>query len=486
MDSETTGTGLRANALTQMDSLVMSLAGVAPAIGIAASTAVLFAAVGFAGPAALIYCGLAVFGIVWAFNYLGRSEVNAGASYAWVRRALHPVLGYLAGWALLVSGVLAMVALSLPAGSVTLGLMRASLANNLALVTLVGGAFFVVMVLAVLFGVRISARAQLIMSGTELFILVIFGVLALAHGASSAVHPFSWSWLSPTSFGSFSGVTRGFVAGALIAAFYYSGWDTNANLNEETKNPRRAPGRGSLLGVLCAFVLFQVFTIGADMNLSAHTMSANSGDVLGVLGQVVWPGLGGRIIVVAVILSTVATLETSLIQGSRTLFAMGRDGTMPKAFARIHPTWRTPWIAITLLGVLVLALFVGANYIGSLSTVLSDAISAIGLQICFYYGLAGLSVVVLYRRHLLDSAHNFIFIGLWPLLGAIFMFVVLAESVSSNAPATNWVGFGALALGLIPMAIFWSRGAAYFHLPPTDERVVGGFDETVKSGSPAG
>ncbi|MGA7362132.1 MAG: APC family permease [Candidatus Dormiibacterota bacterium] len=484
--TEPTGSGLRANALTQLDSLVMSLAGVAPGIAIAASTAVLFAAVGFAGPAALLYCGLAVFGIVWAFNYLGRSEVNAGASYAWVRRALHPLLGYLAGWALIVSGILAMVALSLPAGSVTLGLIRASLANNLALVTLVGGSFFLLMVMAVLFGVRISARAQLIMSGTELVILVIFGILAAVHGASAGVHSFSWSWLSPTAFGSFAGATRGFVAGALIAAFYYSGWDTNANLSEETKNPRRFPGRGSLLGVLCAFCLFQLFTIGADMNLSTHAMSSNSGDVLGVLGQVVWPGLGGRIIVVAVILSTVATLETSLIQGSRTLFAMGRDGTMPKVFAKIHPSWRTPWIAIMLLGVIVLALFVGANYIGSLSTVLSDAISAIGLQICFYYGLAGLSVVVLYRRHLLDSAHNFIFIGLWPLLGAIFMFVILGESVSSNAAATNWVGFGALALGLIPAGIFWSRGAAYFRRPPKEERVVGGFDQPVKSESAPG
>jgi amino acid transporter len=463
---------LRHNALTGLDSVVMSVAGVAPAVGIAASTAALFGAVGHAGPASLLYCGIAVFGIVWAFNFLGRAEVNEGASYAWVRRALAPPLGYLAGWALVVSGVLAMVSLSLPAGSVTLGLFSSSLATNTALVTLVGGAFFAVMVLTVLFGIRISARAQLIMSGIEVTLLIVFGILALVHGPTASGAAFSWSWLSPGSFGGFGGTTGSFVAGALVAAFYYSGWDTNANLNEETKNARRVPGISSLIAVLLVFLLFQVFTIGTNLNLSAKTIAANSGNVLGVLGQVVWPGDGGKLIVVAVILSAVATLETSLLQGSRTLFAMGRDRTMPQAFARIHPTWRTPWIATILLGVVTLLLFALSNYVGSLSTILSDAISAIGLQICFYYGLAGLSVVVLYRRQLLKSAGNFIFIGLWPFVGAIFMFIVLGESVPSNPAAVNIAGIGTLGLGLIPLTIFWIRGSDYFKRLPRDQRVV--------------
>ena len=184
--------GLRRNALTGLDSFVMSVAGVAPAVGIAASTAALFGAVGDAGPASLLYCGVAVFGIVWAFNYLGRAEVNEGASYAWVRRALAPPLGYLAGWALVVSGVLAMVSLSLPAGSVTLGLFSTSLASNVTLVTVVGGAFFAVMVITVTLGIRISARAQLVMSGIEITLLAVFGILALVHGPTTAGRPFSW------------------------------------------------------------------------------------------------------------------------------------------------------------------------------------------------------------------------------------------------------------------------------------------------------
>lgn len=468
---------VRRGALSRVDSTVMSIAGVAPAVGIAASTAALFGAVGHSGPAALLYCGIAMFGIVWAFNFLGRAEVNAGASYAWVRRALAPPLGYLAGWALIVSGVLAMVSLSLPAGSVTLGLATAALANNTTDVTLVGGAFFAIMVVTVTLGVRISARAQLVMSGVELVLLLIFAALALVHGPTTQGAAFSWSWLSPGSFSGFGGASAGFVAGALVAAFYYSGWDTNANLNEETKGARHTPGISSLIAVVMVFVLFQLFTIGTDMNLSGKTMAANSGNVLGVLGQVVWPGAGGKLIVVAVILSAVATLETSLIQGSRTLFAMARDRTMPTAFGKVHPNFRTPWIATIALGVVTLVLFALANYVGSISKILTDAISAVGLQVVFYYGLAGLSVVVLYRRQLAKSVSNFIFMGLWPLLGAIFMFVVLVESVTSNTAAINIAGFGSLGLGLIPLVIFWARGSAYFRLPPREERVVSSLEE---------
>jgi hypothetical protein len=58
----------------------MGVAGVAPAYSIAASTASLVAAVALSGPASLLYCGIAMFGIVWAFTELGKTEVNAGAA----------------------------------------------------------------------------------------------------------------------------------------------------------------------------------------------------------------------------------------------------------------------------------------------------------------------------------------------------------------------------------------------------------------------
>ena len=147
---------LRKGALSGFDSLVMSVAGSAPAYSIAASTAVLIAAVGLASPAALLYCAIPMLGIAWAFNYLGRADVNAGASYAWVGRALHPSLGFISGWALIVSATIFMVAGSLPAGSMTLSLFSEALADDTVLVTVVGAAWFLVMVGLVIAGVTVT------------------------------------------------------------------------------------------------------------------------------------------------------------------------------------------------------------------------------------------------------------------------------------------------------------------------------------------
>ncbi len=464
---------LRADVLGLFDSIVMGVAGVAPGYSIAATTAALFGAVALAGPASLLYCGIAMFGIVWAFSYLGRIETNSGATYAWVRRGLHPALGYIAGWALIVSALIFMVAGSFPAGSVTLGLFSQSLANNVLAVTIVGGAFFLVMVLAVVLGVRITTRVQIAMSSVELALLLLFAILALVHGHDA--NTFSWSWFSPATFHG----TNGFFAGALIAAFYYWGWDVTANLNEETKSAKVTPGVGGIVGVLVVFALFEVFTIGSNLVLTSGQINNNAGDVLNILGQKVWPGVGGKLIVLAVILSTVATLETTLIQVTRTMFAMGRDGTLPRALGKVHRGWRTPAVATVTVAVVSLGLFVGSNYIGSLGTIMTDAISAIGLQICVYYALAGLAVVVLYRRQIFRSAGNFVFMGLWPLLGALFMIAMFVKSIPNESAVTNEVGLGALGLGLIPMAIYWAKRRPYFNRVTPDERIAPEVDGTL-------
>jgi len=243
---------LRADGITAAGSIVMAVAGSAPAYSIAATTAVLIGAAGLAGPAALLWCGIPMLGIAWAFSYLGRADVNAGAAYSWVGRALHPILGFFAGWALVVSATIFMVAGALPAGAATVSLFDPKAADNTLLVTVIGAVWFLIMAGAVLVGVRVTARAQWIMSTVEVAILVLFAVLAIVHAASGSHKgpSFDWSWLG---FSHFNGV-GGFVAAALIAAFYYWGWDVSSNLNEETKNGRKAAGRGGIIGVIFGLI----------------------------------------------------------------------------------------------------------------------------------------------------------------------------------------------------------------------------------------
>ncbi|MFE0514988.1 APC family permease [Streptomyces sp. NPDC058964] len=450
------GRGLQANALGTFDTVVMAVAGSAPAYSLAATTAVLVGTVGLASPAALLYCAIPMLGIALAFSYLGRIDVNAGASYSWVGRTLHPFLGFVSGWALVVSATIFMVAGSLPAGSMTLALFDENLADNTALSTVIGAAWFIVMLGVVLGGARLTVRAQLLMSGVELAVLGLFAVLALFHTGNARA--FDWSWLG---FSHFDGVA-GFASGALVAAFYYWGWDVTSNLSEETRNSRRTTGLAGLIGVGVVFLLFEVFTIAVNVILSSKQIEENDANVLAVLGEEVWPGWGGKLLIVAVMLSTIATLETTLIQVTRSLFAMGRDRTMPSALGRVHRTWNTPWVAIAVVGGVALVMFIASNALGTVGDILSDAISAIGLQIAVYYGLAGLAVVVAYRKMLLRSVGNLVLGGLWPLFGALFMFWIFVESLGELSAAAIAIGVGGLAVGLIPMFWYWKQGSDYY------------------------
>ena len=459
---------LRADGITAAGSIVMAVAGSAPAYSIAATTAVLIAAAGVAGPAALLWCGIPMLGIAWAFSYLGRADVNAGAAYSWVGRALTPILGFFAGWALVVSATIFMVAGALPAGAATVSLFDTKASDNTLLVTVVGAVWFLIMAGAVLVGVRVTARAQWIMSTIEVAILVLFAVLAIVHAASGHHKgpSFDWSWLG---FGHFNGV-GGFVAAALIAAFYYWGWDVSSNLNEETKNGRKAAGRGGIIGVIIVFLLFEVFTIAVEVILPAKTIASSNGNLLSILGDEIWPGIGGKILIIAVALSTIATLETTLIQVTRTLFAMGRDHTIPLAFGRANKRWRTPVVATIVITCVSLILFVGSNFLGSVGQILSDAVSSIGLQIAFYYALAAIAVIVAYRRIVFKSVKNFIFIALWPGLGAVFMLFIFGAGIwaSLSTPIVIAIGIGALVIGVIPVIVFYRKGKAYYGRRPLE------------------
>jgi amino acid transporter len=172
----------------------------------------------------------------------------------------------------------------------------------------------------------------------------------------------------------------------------------------------------------------------------------------------------GKLMIIAVMLSTIATLETTLIQVSRSLFAMGRDNTLPKAFGKVDPKRRTPVIATAVVTVVSLGLFVASGFVGSVSTIMTDAINAIGLQIAVYYSLAALAVTVAYRKQVFTSLSNALFIGFLPLLGAAFMAFTLIENLSGSSltGGAKGIGVGALALGLIPMAWYVAKKVPYY------------------------
>ncbi len=455
-------------ALGFLDSVVMAVAGSAPAYSIAATTALLVGTVGLAGPAALLWCGIPMFGIALAYLQLNKMGASAGAAYAWVGRVLHPYLGWLAGWCVVVSATIFMVAGSLPAGQVTLSLFSASAASHTWAVVVVGSVWFLVMAYFVARGVRITANAQWIMSTIECGLLVVFVILGFIHASNHPHVSFSLSWLGFSHFTGFTGAGASFVAGGLIAAFYYWGWDVSSNLGEETHNSEKNSGPGGIIGVVIVFLLFELFTIVINMDLPAKTVTG-SGNILESLGHVVGGGLGGKLMIVAVALSTIATLETTLIQVTRSLWSMAREKTLPAMFGRLHSEWHTPVFATAVIALISILLFVVSSFAHSVDSVLKDAINAIGLQIAVYYSLAGFAAVVAFRKLAFKSLSNLLLMFLFPLLGGAFMLFIFIESLTSGSLTGTeiWIGVGAILIGIIPLGYYAAKGSPYLQQKPT-------------------
>ena len=208
---------LRQGALGLLDSAVMAVAGSAPAYSITASTAALIAAAGIAGPAALWIAFLPMIGITIAFSYLNAWRSDAGAAYAWVGRAIHPALGFIAGWALLCLSTIFMVAAALPVGEATLDLVAPGQLHNVLWATGIGAVWFLGVLALVTCGITATAKVQAVLTMLEVGALILVGGLAIWHARLAPAIPFSWGWFFPSSFGTFNS----FSAGMLVAIFYF-------------------------------------------------------------------------------------------------------------------------------------------------------------------------------------------------------------------------------------------------------------------------
>src|ERR1700674_514563 len=113
-------TQLRKGALGLWDDTVIAVSSTAPAYSIATSMGALALAVGLAGPAAIWLGFIPVTGIAVAYYYMNRIDPNCGAAYTWASKALHPSVGFLNGWIVIVTDILFMSFAAPQAGSAVL------------------------------------------------------------------------------------------------------------------------------------------------------------------------------------------------------------------------------------------------------------------------------------------------------------------------------------------------------------------------------
>ncbi len=437
---------LKANSLSFFESIIMGVAGSAPGFSIAVAISSLLVTAGMVSPNAVLIFALPMLGIATAYKGLNQRIANAGAAYEWTKIGFGKLFGYFSGWALLIASMVFMVTGSVPLGTATIDLIDPSLADHVLLTTSIGAVWFVVIGLVLISGIEITSKVQVVMSSIELVIL--FGISIAAFVATQtghAVNPFSWSWFA------FHYTGASFASSALIVVFLYWGWDVTANLSEETRNDRpNAAGNGGFLSVFVTIASFAAFTAATLMLFSLRDASSFSDNLIYHVAIAAGLGrAGGYAAALALILSSIATLETTMLQFSRTLFAMGRDRALPGYFGEVHQRTVTPVRTMYLLLTIGLVVIFASSFMPSIASILADSVNAIAVQVSYYYGLAGLVCAWLYRDSYKQSFGTFLHYAVVPALSAVALMALGVYAISTFNTTTRIVGIGGLIAGIL-------------------------------------
>jgi amino acid transporter len=420
---------LKKGALGLWDDTVIAVSSTAPAYSIATSMGLLGGAVLLAGPAVIWVAFLPVTGIAVAYYYMNRVEPpNCGAAYHWAAKALGPLAGFSNGWVVIMTDLLFMAFAGPQGGAALLQLFNAwgltSIGGydltpaNTNLTIFVGVGFLALVTYMVLVGIKIAATFQWMLLAIEYLIVLAFSIIGFFHKGGSG---FTLDWLNPFSINGWSA----FAAGMVVAVFFYWGWDTAANLNEETEEGSLNPGRAGVIGMFLLLILFLIASISIQETLTPQEIQANSATTLTAFADKMVGQQWGSLAILAFLSSTVATLQTTLLPSVRTAFSMGRDGMLGPVWAAVHPKWRTPWLGTLVMGGLAAVISLASIGLGStLGAVVGAGVNAIGVLVAFYYGLVGFSCAWYYRRALTGSLKSFLLAGVFPVFGAVSLFAV--------------------------------------------------------------
>jgi amino acid transporter len=440
--------GLKPNAISFLTNVVIGVASTAPAYSLASALGAIAGIAAFGTPAVMVAAFVPMLFIATAYFYLNRADPDCGTTFTWASRAFGPYTGWIGGWALIVTNIIVMPSLAIIAGQYTFQLFGDSEPSTL-YVTLAGIAWIVIMTAICYAGIELSARTQQVLLAVELVILLIFAAFALVkvYGANppAASAPIGLTWFSPSSAGN----SDAFTQALLVAVFIYWGWDTGVSINEETENPKTAPGRAALVSTILLVAVYALVAIAAIAFAGPALLAQNKADIFAPIGVAVLGAWPAKLLIAAVLTSASAATQTTILPAARTALSMAAAGALPERFAKIHPRYLSPGFATLIMGGVSIVWYLGLTFLSK--NVLDDSILAVGLPIAFYYALTGFACPAVYRQALLKSARNFVLMGLVPVTGALLMVFLFVKSciALASSGSTTILGIGApLAIGV--------------------------------------
>lgn len=280
-----------------------------------------------------------------SYGLMSRAFPVAGSAYTYTHRAFGPGVGFVSGWALLLDYLfLPMI------NYLVIGIYLHEALPAIPAFVFVIAAIALVTILNVV-GIRSMARSNMVIIFVQAIFIVVFLVLgmAVAFGAGQVdlLAPFTGDGSAP----GFAPV----MAGAAILCLSFLGFDAISTFAEETRNPRKTLPTAIMITTFLCGVLFMLVSFTGHVALPGHDFQSADSAAVDVMLHV-----GGNVLVVFFTAAYVAGATGSALvsQGSvaRVLYAMGRDGVLPRRFfGKLSARFSTPVPAIILVSVISLA-----------------------------------------------------------------------------------------------------------------------------------
>ena len=367
-----------------LDLTSLSISSVGPLFSIAATGGVMAAASGWWTLPAIGLIAIPFVISAFVFRLLNRHFPHAGASYHWAARVLGRRPARFQAFVLLLAYFGSIPPIIIPAATYTRVLVAPGWhAPPVALLGL--SAFWVLFALVpLLSGGRPTARLTQAFLLLELISIAAIAVLAIRAWPRLHVpfHP------GPLPIG-------GVLVTAIVASTILDGWEIDSYAAEESHRPRADPGTAGIIGALVALaiyaLLFPLMLGETPLHLLAHATNPMS-----VWGHRLVPG-APWVILVPVLASTAGGLWLTSFILTRALYAMARDGLLPRQLARLSRR-RVPSVAI--LGALGAALLVtaGETLFPSVASFFSLVLASAGFFLTLEFFLDSLTASVFLTR----------------------------------------------------------------------------------------
>ncbi len=360
---------------------------------------------------------------------------RSGGIYVFLREAYGPLPAFLFGWTeLLVIRPSALGGIAMLFAEYVQTFAPLSDAG----VRVIAASAIVTLAAANIFSVRWGALVQNVSTAGKVGALVGLAVAAFLFGSGaegSFASPIEWS---PTTWGGY-GI-------ALVAVMWaYDGWADLTFIAGEVKDPGRTMPRALLSGTMGIIVIYLVVNAAYMYVLSPAAM-AGKPLIAADAARTIFGAVGASIVASMVMLSAFGALNGSTMTGPRIFYAMAEDGLFFRPIARVHPRFKTPFVAIALAATL------GIGYVSLRS--FEQLADAFILGIWPFYALA-VGAVFRLRRTRPDLERPYRTWG-YPLVPIVFLLasVAMLGNAVVESPGQTLFGFGVILVG-IPVFYLW-------------------------------